>query len=53
MVGNRAPDVLHAAAQRLEVGGDVLAIVGNGCSLSVPVGTIREEWSTGLSRVLG
>jgi phosphoribosylformylglycinamidine synthase len=40
--------------QRLgEVGGDVLTIVGNGCSLSVPVATIREEWSTGLSRVLG
>jgi len=43
-----------APCRRLgEVGGDVLAISGNGCSLSLPVGTIRETWSTGLSRLLG
>ncbi len=43
-----------APCQRLgEVGGDVLAISGRGCSFSLPVETIRETWRTGLSRLLG
>ena len=36
-----------------EVGGDALALDGTGFAISLPVQTIRETWSTGLSRVLG
>jgi phosphoribosylformylglycinamidine synthase len=36
-----------------EVGGDALKLRGNGFSFSLPVETIREAWSTGLSRLLG
>jgi phosphoribosylformylglycinamidine synthase len=36
-----------------EVGGDVLALSGNGCAFSLPVETVRETWRTGLSRFLG
>ena len=36
-----------------EVGGDALALQGKGFSFSLPVATIREAWSTGLSRLLG
>ena len=35
-----------------DVGGDALELRGNGFSFSLPVETIRESWSTGLSRLL-
>jgi phosphoribosylformylglycinamidine synthase len=35
-----------------EVGGDALALGGRGFSFSLPVFTIHEMWSTGLSRLL-
>ena len=35
-----------------DVGGDTLELRGNGFSFSLPVETIRESWSTGLSRLL-
>jgi phosphoribosylformylglycinamidine synthase len=36
-----------------EVGGAVFALRGTGFSVSLPVATLREAWSTGLSRLLG
>jgi phosphoribosylformylglycinamidine synthase len=36
-----------------EVGGEALALGGKGFAFSLPIRTVRETWSTGLSRLLG
>ncbi len=36
-----------------EVGGESLAIVGQGFAITVPVSALRDAWANGLSRVLG
>jgi phosphoribosylformylglycinamidine synthase len=50
----RIADEHRVPCRRLgAVGGDALALQGKGFSFSLPVATIREAWSMGLSRLLG
>jgi len=35
-----------------DVGGDLLALRGQGFSIALPIGTIHHAWSTGLSRLM-